>query len=157
MRVVLQRVTRAKVSVDGTTVGEIGPGLVLLAGVAKGDTNSEIDYAADKCVNLRVFDDADGKMNLSALDVGAEVLAISQFTVCGDTRKGRRPGFEGAAPPEIARLLYERFLDRLRSSGLQVETGEFGGRMLVEIWNDGPVTFLIESRVRAGTGVHSRV
>lgn len=146
MRVVLQRVTRAKVGVDGTTIGEIGRGLVLLAGVAKGDTIADVEYTADKCVYLRIFDDADSKMNLSALDVGAAVLAISQFTLCGDTRKGRRPGFDGAAPPDVARPLYERFVDRLRTLGLHVETGQFGARMLVEIWNDGPVTFLVESR-----------
>lgn len=146
MRVVLQRVTRATVSVDGRTIGEVGPGLVLLVGVAKGDTDADVEYVADKCAYLRVFEDADGKMNRSALDVGAEVLAISQFTLCGDTRKGRRPGFNEAASPEVARPLYERLIDRLRAFGLRVETGQFGARMLVEIWNDGPVTFLIESR-----------
>lgn len=145
MRVVLQRVTRASVSVDGETIGTIGAGLVLLIGVAKTDTEKEVFFVMDKCVHLRLFADASGKMNLSALDTGAAVLAISQFTVYGDTRKGRRPGFDLAAPSEQAEVLYNQAVDRLIGHGVTVATGRFGAHMLVDLANDGPVTFIIES------------
>lgn len=145
MRVVLQRVTRASVNVDGEMIGAIGPGLVLLIGVAKTDTDREITFVMDKCVNLRLFGDEAGKMNLSALDTGASILAISQFTLYGDTRKGRRPGFDLAAPSEQAETLYDQAVNRLRYHGLAVATGRFGAHMVVDLVNDGPVTLIIES------------
>lgn len=145
MRVVLQRVTRASVNVDGEMIGAIGPGLVLLIGVAKTDTDREITFVMDKCVNLRLFGDGAGKMNLSALDTGASILAISQFTLYGDTRKGRRPGFDLAAPSEQAETLYDQAVNRLRYHGLAVATGRFGAHMVVDLVNDGPVTLIIES------------
>ncbi len=145
MRVVLQRVTRASVSVDGETIGAIGPGLVLLIGVAKTDTDREITFVMDKCVNLRLFGDEAGKMNLSALETGASILAISQFTLYGDTRKGRRPGFDLAAPSEQAETLYDQAVNRLRYHGVAVATGRFGAHMVVDLVNDGPVTLIIES------------
>lgn len=118
----------------------------MLLGVGPEDTGEDAEYLADKCVNLRVFDDGRGKMNLSALDVGGDVLVISQFTLYGDCRKGRRPSFTHAAPPEKAEALYLKFMDLLRQRGVRVEGGAFGAKMLVEIWNDGPVTLMIESR-----------
>ena len=145
MRVVLQRVKEAKVTVEDEVVGQIQKGIVLLLAAKIGDTEEDAKYLADKCVNLRIFEDAQGKMNLSLLDVAGDILAISQFTLCGDTRKGRRPGFSDAANPEKAEADYERFVERLRQSGLNVQTGVFGARMLVEIHNDGPVTFVLES------------
>lgn len=145
MRVVLQRVTRASVSVDGEMIGAIGPGLVLLIGVAKTDTEKEMAFVMDKCVNLRIFGDEAGKMNLSALDTGAAVLAISQFTLYGDTRKGRRPGFDLAAPSEQAVAVYDQAVERLRGYGLTIATGRFGAHMVVDLVNDGPVTFILES------------
>lgn len=149
MRVLVQRVTKASVSIDGKVVGSIGKGLVILLGVKNGDINDDAKFLADKCVNLRIFSDAEGKFNLSALDVSAEILAISQFTLYGDTRKGRRPSFIDAAPPEISKPLYQKFVDFLHQSGLKVATGEFGAMMLVEIFNDGPVTILLESKESA--------
>ena len=148
MRVVLQRVTEASVSVDGKIVGQIGKGLVLLVGVGTGDAEEDARYLADKCLQLRIFEDDVGKMNISALDVGADVLAISQFTLFGNTRKGRRPSFVEAAPPEISKPLFDRFVAFLQESGLKVETGIFGAHMLVKIFNDGPVTILLDSAVR---------
>ena len=148
MRVVLQRVTEASVSVDEEIVGKIGKGLVLLVGIGNGDTEEDARYLSDKCLQLRIFEDEAGKMNISALDVGADVLAISQFTLFGNTRKGRRPSFVEAAPPEISRPLFERFVDFLKESGLKVETGIFGAHMLVKIFNDGPVTILLDSTDR---------
>jgi D-tyrosyl-tRNA(Tyr) deacylase len=146
MKVVLQRVRRASVSVDGQIVGSIGKGIMLLIGVADSDTAADIDFVADKCVNLRIFEDDEGKMNRSLLDIGGEVLAISQFTLLGDTRKGRRPSFIRAAPPEQGEMLYERFVETIRSSGVPVETGIFGEMMDVDLLNYGPVTIIVESK-----------
>lgn len=146
MRALIQRVTKASVSIEGKVVGSIGKGLVILLGVKLGDTDDDANFLADKSVNLRIFADQEGKFNLSALDVGGELLAISQFTLYGDTRKGRRPSFIDAAPPEISEPLYKKFVTYLRQSGLKVATGEFGAMMLVEIHNDGPVTILLESK-----------
>ena len=146
MRVILQRVTRASVKIDGHLTGEIGPGLVLLLGIAKDDTPRDVKYVIDKCVGLRIFGDDQGKMNRSLLDVAGEVLAISQFTLFGDTRKGRRPSFDGAAPPEQAEPLYEQAVDRLKEHGIRVATGRFGAFMEVSLVNDGPVTLNVESR-----------
>jgi D-tyrosyl-tRNA(Tyr) deacylase len=145
MRVLIQRVSRAGVSVDGAVVSEIGRGLVLLVGVGQTDGPEAAAALAEKCAHLRIFEDDAGKMNRSALDVQGEVLAISQFTLYGDARKGRRPSFVEAAPPERARPLYEAFAEHLRGLGLRVGTGVFGAHMRVEIHNDGPVTLMIES------------
>ena len=146
MKALLQRVTRASVSVDGEVVGKIGRGLVAFIGVAHGDTERDADYLADKMVNLRIFADEASKFNLSALETKGEILIISQFTLLADARKGRRPSFAGAAPPEQAEVLFSLFADRVRDSGLNVETGRFQQHMLVEIHNDGPVTIALDSR-----------
>lgn len=146
MKALLQRVTRASVSVGGEVVGSIGPGLVVLVGVASGDTEKDADSLADKTVGLRIFADEGGKFNLSALDVGGDLLLISQFTLLADSRKGRRPSFTEAAPPAQAQALFERFVSAARSSGLKVETGCFQEHMHVEIHNDGPVTIMLDSR-----------
>jgi D-tyrosyl-tRNA(Tyr) deacylase len=127
-------------------VGEIGPGFVVLLGIGREDTRADAQYLAEKVVNLRVFEDEEGKMNLSLLDVGGEILAISQFTLYGDCRKGRRPSFTAAAPPEEARALYEGFVQEVAGYGLRVATGQFQAHMLVEIHNDGPVTLLLDSK-----------
>jgi D-tyrosyl-tRNA(Tyr) deacylase len=145
MKIVLQRVSKAQVTVDGQTVGQIGRGLVLLIGIGHEDGEEQARYLSEKCLNLRIFEDDAGKMNRSVLDIGGEVLAISQFTLYGDTRKGRRPGFTDAAPPEQAEPLYERFVELLRAAGVNVETGRFGARMSVRIHNDGPVTLILEA------------
>ena len=146
MRVVLQRVSRAEVRVAGKVTGAIGTGFVVLAGFAPTDTEEALAWMAEKIVGLRVFADADGKMNRSVADAGGGLLVVSQFTLYGDARKGRRPSFTDAAPPDLAIPLYERFvaLLRERAGGLPVETGEFGAMMEVELVNDGPVTFVIE-------------
>jgi D-tyrosyl-tRNA(Tyr) deacylase len=148
MRVVLQRVSRAEVRVDGRVTGKIGVGFLVLAGFAPGDTDETLGWMGDKVLGLRVFGDAAGKMNLALADVHGSLLVVSQFTLYGDTRKGRRPGFGDAAPPEIAVPLYERFVALLRErgagSGTRVETGEFGAMMEVELVNDGPVTLILE-------------
>jgi D-tyrosyl-tRNA(Tyr) deacylase len=144
MRVVVQRVSRASVTVDQEVVGRIGRGLVVLVGVAGGDGEEQARFLANKVANLRIFSDADGKFNLSALDVGGEALVVSQFTVYGDASKGRRPSFVQAADPAIAEPLIERFVSLLRAEGLHVETGLFGAMMMVEIHNDGPVTIILE-------------
>ena len=146
MRAVIQRVSSGSVTIDGKVVGKIGKGLVILLGVKNGDSETDAKSLADKCVNLRIFNDEDGKFNLSALDVGGELLAISQFTLYGDTRKGRRPSFIEAAQPEISEPLYEKFVEYLQESGLKVATGKFGAMMQVEINNDGPVTIIAESK-----------
>jgi D-tyrosyl-tRNA(Tyr) deacylase len=146
VRVVLQRVKEGKVTVDGKVMGQIGKGLVLLVGAKTGDAEEDVKYLVDKCVNLRIFEDEEGKMNLSALDVKAEVLVISQFTLYGDTGKGRRPSFTNALEPEQAKRLYEKFVEQMRTKGLKAETGIFGAKMLVDIANWGPVTFILESR-----------
>ena len=144
MRVVLQRVTRASVTIHDRVAGEIGAGFLLLAGFTHGDTPAQVDWMAEKVAGLRLFSDADGKMNLALADVGGAVLVVSQFTLYGDAAKGRRPSFIDAAPPEVAIPLYERFLDRLRALGLPVEAGEFGADMKVALLNDGPVTLVLE-------------
>ncbi len=144
MRAVVQRVTHGKVTVDGQTVGEIGHGLVVLLGVKDGDTADEAAKLADKVANLRIFSDAEGKFNLSLLDVGGAALVVSQFTLYGDARKGFRPSFVDAAPPEIASPLIDRFVEFLREEGVPVQTGVFQAMMLVEIFNDGPVTIILE-------------
>ena len=148
MRVVLQRVARAAVRVDGKAVGQIGRGFVVLAGFAPTDNDATIDWMAEKILGLRLFGDAEGKMNLDLAQVRGALLVVSQFTLYGDARKGRRPSFTDAAPPEVAAALYERFLTSLReraaASGVAVESGEFGAMMEVELVNDGPVTLLLE-------------
>jgi D-tyrosyl-tRNA(Tyr) deacylase len=145
MRAVVQRVSRAGVRVDSKTVGEIGKGLVVLVGIRSGDSREAADYLAEKVVNLRIFPDAEGKMNLSVSDVGGAVLAVSQFTLFGDVRRGRRPSYIDAAPPEEAEPLYDYFLAALRRHGLRVASGVFRAMMEVELVNDGPVTILIDS------------
>lgn len=145
MRAVIQRALASNVSVDGRVVGSIRRGFVVLLGVGQDDGEAEAAFMADKIANLRVFEDAEGKMNLSLLEVGGEVLLISQFTLYGDCRKGRRPSFIDAAPPEKADSLYQRVADLLRERGIPVSTGEFGAHMLVSIQNDGPVTILVDS------------
>jgi D-tyrosyl-tRNA(Tyr) deacylase len=145
MRLVIQRVREARVIVDGETVGEIGRGLLVLVGIRRGDTEREAAYLAEKTVHLRIFEDEQGKMNRSLIDVGGGVLAVSQFTLYGDTRKGRRPSFAGAAPPELAEPLFERYVEELRRHVGHVATGRFGARMLVQLTNEGPVTLLLES------------
>jgi len=146
VRAVVQRVKKGRVTVDGETVGEIGRGFVVLLGIGKEDTPADVHYLAEKIVNLRVFEDEEGKMNLSLQDVGGEILAISQFTLFGDCRRGRRPSFTAAAPPEAARVLYEEFVREVAGYGIRVATGQFQAHMLVEIHNDGPVTLLLDSK-----------
>lgn len=146
MRAVVQRVTRASVSVDGAVTGEIGPGLMVLLGVGQGDGPSDVATIADKVANLRIFDDAAGQMNRSVLDVGGAVLVVSQFTLYGDARNGRRPGYTAAARPEEANPLYERVVEALRAAGLTVATGVFRTTMEVALVNHGPVTILLDSR-----------
>ncbi len=146
MRALVQRVKSGSVSVEGGEPRKIGPGLVILLGVTHDDTEKDVAFLVDKCVNLRIFTDPDDKMNLSLLDVGGEALIVSQFTLYGDCRKGRRPGFDAAAPPAVAIPLYEQFLAGFRAAGVQIQNGEFGASMLVDIQNDGPVTLMVESR-----------
>jgi D-tyrosyl-tRNA(Tyr) deacylase len=145
MRAVVQRVSRARVTVDGATTGEIGAGLLVLLGVAQRDTAADADYLADKITGLRIFEDDAGKMNRSVAEAGGAVLAVSQFTLYGDVRRGKRPSFDAAARPEQARELYERFVERIRAAGLRCETGRFQAMMRVELVNDGPVTILLDS------------
>ncbi|MFC2012012.1 D-aminoacyl-tRNA deacylase [Chloroflexota bacterium] len=145
MKALLQRVTGASVSVGGEGVGRIGRGLVVFVGVADGDTEKDVDYLVQKTVNLRIFADEEGRFNLSALDIRGELLVISQFTLLADTRKGRRPSFTGAAPPERAEVLFEQYVERVRATGLKVDTGCFQQYMQVEIHNDGPVTVMLDS------------
>ena len=144
MRIVLQRVSAASVTIAGRTVGRIDRGFCLLLGVTHGDTAAEADWLADKVAGLRLFNDADGKMNLGLAEVGGSVLVVSQFTLYGDAAKGRRPSFIDAARPEEAVPLYQAFIAALRARGLAVETGEFGAAMVVDIQNDGPVTLILE-------------
>lgn len=146
MRAVVQRVTSSKVSVDGNVIGEIGNGFNVLIGIAKDDTLEDLQYIKEKIINLRVFSDENDKMNLSLLDIKGEILAISQFTLYGDCRKGRRPNFMEAKGGSEAKELYDEFIKLLKTSGLKVETGEFGADMKVEINNDGPVTLLLDSK-----------
>ena len=146
MRALVQRVTFGSVRIDDEVVGQIGPGLVILLGVKNGDSDSDAEYLAAKCVNLRIFADEAGNMNRSLLETGGEALVISQFTLYGDTRKGRRPSFIDAARPEISEPLYEKFVEAIRKFDVRVATGRFGAMMLVEIHNDGPVTLMLESK-----------
>ncbi len=146
MKVVLQRVQSSSVVIDGKTVGEIGKGLMLLVGITHDDTEKDVKYLVDKLIHLRIFEDEEGKMNLSLIDVGGQILSISQFTLYGDTRKGRRPGFSEAARPEVASKLYDLFNQEIAHLGVHVETGEFGADMAVSLVNDGPVTLIVESR-----------
>jgi D-tyrosyl-tRNA(Tyr) deacylase len=145
MRAVVQRVSRAKVTVKGETAGEIGRGLLVLLGIGQTDTEADADYLADKIAGLRVFEDESGRMNLAAVDVNGAVLVISQFTLYGDVRRGKRPSFDAAAPPQRARELYEYLVQRIRTTGLRCETGRFQEMMQVELVNDGPVTILLDS------------
>ncbi|OPJ56774.1 D-aminoacyl-tRNA deacylase [Alkalithermobacter paradoxus] len=145
MRAVVQRVLSSKVTVNGDVVGEIGKGLMILLGVTHSDTASDIKYLVEKILNLRVFEDNEGKMNLSLMDIKGELLVVSQFTLYGDCRKGRRPSFTEAAKPEYANKLYEEFIDECIKLGVKVEKGKFGADMKVDILNDGPVTMLLDS------------
>ena len=146
MIALVQRVSEASVTVDDKTVSEIGKGLVVLLGVAKGDKDEDASYLANKIANLRIFEDENAKMNLSLMDINGEMLVVSQFTLLGDCRKGRRPGFEMAALPEDAERLYEKFIDEVNKSGIKAKKGVFAANMLVKIFNDGPVTFILDSK-----------
>jgi len=146
MRAVVQRVSRACVVIDGETVGAIERGLLILLGVTHSDTDETAAWLADKIIGLRIFNDADGKMNRSVTDVGGGVLVVSQFTLYGDCRKGRRPSFIDAAPPEIAIALYEGFVNAIKAQGVPAATGRFGAMMQVELVNDGPVTLIVDSK-----------
>jgi D-tyrosyl-tRNA(Tyr) deacylase len=146
MKALLQRVTSASVSVGGEVVGSIGRGLVVLVGVASGDSDKDIQYLAQKMVNLRIFADQEEKFNLSALDIKGELLLVSQFTLLADTRKGRRPSFTGAAPPPQAEELFRQLVEQVKASGLRVATGRFQQYMQLEIYNDGPVTIMLDSK-----------
>lgn len=150
MRALLQRAAAGAVSVEQQLIGSIGSGLVILLGIGQGDTNDDVAYLVRKTVNLRIFDDSQGKMNLSLKDIGGAALVISQFTLYADTRRGNRPGFEPAAPPELAEQLYQQYIEGLRQQGVTVATGRFGADMLVNISNDGPVTILLESPAKGG-------
>lgn len=145
MRVVIQRVSQGEVEVDGEVVGRIGGGLLVYLSVGKGDEKKDAEYIAEKLVNLRIFGDADGKMNLSVGDVGGAILMVSQFTLHGNIRKGRRPSFDGSAAPELAKQLYEYTIGLIRQYGVPVEAGVFAAHMKVSSCNDGPVTFLLDS------------
>lgn len=144
MKIVLQRVLRSSVSVEDETVGEIGRGLTILFGAEKGDADAAVDALAEKVLNLRIFADSQGKMNLSCLDVKGDILVVSQFTLAGDCSRGRRPGFDNAAAPEEAERLYKNFVKKLAESKLNIQEGRFGAHMQVDIVNDGPVTFILE-------------
>jgi D-tyrosyl-tRNA(Tyr) deacylase len=145
VRVVLQRVSRASVTVRNTVTGKIGAGIVILLGIREEDTENDVRWMAEKCLNLRIFEDDTGKLNKSLLDIRGDILVISQFTLYGDCRKGRRPSFTEAASPDRAEMLYQSFVDRLRKLNLRVETGIFAAKMRVEIHNEGPVTMIIDS------------
>ena len=146
MRAVVQRVTYSKVTVDGEVIGEIQKGLNVLLGIGQDDTDKDIEYVAEKIVNLRIFEDNNNKMNLSLLDIKGELIVVSQFTLYGDCRKGKRPSFDKAARPEAAEVIYNKFLDYLKKFDIKVQTGKFQAMMMVEIQNDGPVTLLIDSK-----------
>ena len=150
MKALLQRVTRGAVSVDAETVGSIGKGLVILLGVAAGDAARDADYLAEKTLHLRIFPDADGKFDRTLLDAHGQALVVSQFTLLADTRKGRRPSFTDAAPPEQARALCDYFTEKLRAGGIEVSSGVFQAHMVVDIVNDGPVTIMLDSRDKFG-------
>jgi D-tyrosyl-tRNA(Tyr) deacylase len=146
MRAILQRVSEARVKIEGETVGEISRGLLVLLGVAKSDTPDQARWLADKIISLRIFNDADGKMNLDLAEVNGAVLIVSQFTLYGDCSKGRRPSFIDAAPPEVAIPLYEAFINAIKAQGIPTATGRFGAMMQVELINDGPVTLILDSK-----------
>jgi len=146
MKVVIQRVLSGKVTVNGEVVGEIGKGIVVLVGFEKGDLSSYIDKMVDKIVNLRIFEDGEGKMNLSLLDVGGELLVVPNFTLVADCKKGRRPSFQSSESPERAEKMFERFVEKCEEFGVRVERGIFGADMKVYILNDGPVTFILDSK-----------
>jgi D-tyrosyl-tRNA(Tyr) deacylase len=152
MKIVLQRVKEARVDVEGNTVGRIGKGICLLVGVEKGDGEEDARFLAKRAVELRIFPDAEGKMNLSLADLGGEVLAVSQFTLAGSVRKGRRPSFDGAEEPRRAAEIFDHFVGAIEALGITVETGVFQAPMDVHILNDGPVTFVLESRKSPGAG-----
>ena len=144
MKIILQRVTRASVVIKGERIAAISKGLLVLFGVEKNDDEEKVKFLAEKTLNLRVFPDAKGKMNLSCIDICGEILVVSQFTLAGDCSKGRRPGFDNAAPPDVAQLLYQKFVQQISKSRLKIATGKFGVDMQVELINDGPVTFTLE-------------
>ena len=145
MRAVVQRVSHARVTVNGDVTGEISTGLLVLLAVAQEDIDKDLDYMVDKICGLRVFEDSEGKMNLSVADVGGAILAVSQFTLYGDVRRGKRPSFDGAARPEQARAVYDQFVSNIRAAGLRCETGRFQETMDVQLVNEGPVTILLDS------------
>ena len=151
MRLIVQRVRNAQVIIEAEVVGRVGTGFMILVGIGHDDTTEDAEFLARKTAGLRVFDDAEGKMNLSLADVGGACLAISQFTFYGDCKKGNRPSYVASAPPEVAEPLYEQYVDALRGHGVHVETGVFGGDMLVELANDGPVTLILESTGRTNS------
>ena len=144
MKIILQRVTRASVAIKGEQIASISKGLLVLFGVEKNDDEEKVIFLAEKTLNLRVFPDGKGKMNLSCIDICGEILVVSQFTLAGDCSKGRRPGFDNAAPPDVAQLLYQKFVQQISKSRLKIATGKFGVDMQVELINDGPVTFTLE-------------
>lgn len=146
MRAVVQRVTYSKVSVDGETTGEIKAGLNVLLGIGRDDTDKDIEYVAEKIVNLRIFEDENDKMNLSVLDVKGEIIVVSQFTLYGDCRRGKRPSYDKAARPEVAEEIYNKFIHYLKKFDIKIQTGKFQTMMMVEIHNDGPVTILVDSK-----------
>ncbi len=146
MKALLQRVARAKVTISGENVGEIGRGLCVFLGVVSTDTEKDISWLAEKIINLRIFDDSDGKMNLSVLDTTGEILIVSQFTLCGDCKRGRRPSWVNAAEPSFANVMYEKFVSEVSSRGIKTATGVFQADMMVDISNDGPVTLMIDSK-----------
>ncbi|HEY8391553.1 MAG TPA: D-aminoacyl-tRNA deacylase [Capillibacterium sp.] len=151
MRALIQRVSSARVRVGAEITGEIGPGLLVFLGVGRNDGRAELEQLAEKIVHLRIFEDEEGKMNRSVLETGGGILVVSQFTLYADCRKGRRPNFLAAAPPETGRELYEQFVDTLRKKGMEVATGRFGAHMAVELTNDGPVTIMLDTDEWAGT------
>ena len=146
MRAVIQRVSRAQVAVDGEVVGQLGPGLLVLLGIGRDDTEADALYLAEKIAGLRIFEDDQGKMNRNVQEAAGSILAVSQFTLYGDVRRGKRPSFDEAAPPEKAKQLYELFVAKIRATGLRCETGQFQAMMQVELTNEGPVTILLDSK-----------
>ncbi|MCX8012225.1 MAG: D-aminoacyl-tRNA deacylase [Desulfobacterota bacterium] len=148
MRAVIQRVKSAKVEVDSRVIGKIGPGLLVFLGVSREDNNEDVDYLVEKTINLRVFDDEEGKLNLSLLDTQGEILLVSQFTLLADCRKGRRPSFVDAASPELAQKLYNYFIEQIKRRKIPIATGEFQARMEIFLINNGPVTILLDSKKR---------